>query len=147
MFHQVIRATIAALVLLPVYAHAGPIIVYQSIEARYLVSARTIDRTVAQDNRDSEFFQTQRESDPQDVVANAVLDGGRASSTVGLSFDLDESSNTFSLDTSIAAISDPSDDIYARVEVQIRTFIDFTIESDTDDLVELVFAVDGSWQE
>ena len=72
---------------------------------------------------------------PQDAFVNAAL--GSTTSSVELDFDLDQVNNLFSIDASIAAIGNDVDNSFARAVLTIGMFIDFTVESDTDDLVEL----------
>jgi len=142
MFHRILRATIATLVFLPVFAQAGPIIVYQSVEARSSVGATVTNRDTGESDSDS--IGTPVIPNPQDAVVNAAL--GSTSSTVGLDFELDQANNLFSIDASIAAIGNDVDNSFARAVLTIGMFIDFTVESDTDDLVELMFSFDGSRQ-
>jgi len=142
MFDQLARFTVAALLFLPVGAHAGVIteIQYQSVTARYILSGSVRDRNTGVG--DATGLSTSIVPDPPNFLGTASIDG--ASSTVGLTFDLDQTNNSFSFDAAIATVGNDEDNFIARAVVAIRMFIDFTIVSDSDDLVELVFSVDGS---
>jgi len=140
MFRQTLLAVIAALILVPSYVEAG-VIEYQEVALRYTIG--TSVRDFDDGGVDGEFRGTQIESNPQNTISRSSLSGGSAE--LALTFDLDEENNTFSLDASVAAIGNLAEDIGANVEATIRLFIDFTIVSDSSDLVELLFTADSSF--
>jgi len=140
MFRQTLVTVIAALIFVPSYVEAG-VIEYQEVALRYTIG--TSVRNFDNGGSDSEFRGTQIESNPQDTVSRSALTGGSAE--VALTFDLDEETNTFSLDASVAAIGNLAEDIGANVEATIRLFIDFIIVSDSSDPVELLFTADSSF--
>ena len=140
MIHDLLRATIAALVLLPVCAQAGPIIVYESVEARSGLSALVVNRDTGEP--DSDDFGSAATPSPQDASVSAAL--ASTSSTLGLDYDLNQANNSFSVNGSIEATGNDLNNSFARAFFSVGLFVDFTIESDTDDMVELVFSADGS---
>jgi len=140
MFRQTLVALIAILIFVSSCVEAG-VIQYQEVALRYTIG--TSVRDFDDGGSDGEFRATQIESNPQDTASGSALNGGSAE--VALTFDLDEVNNTFSLDASIAALSNLAEDVGANVEASIRLFIDFTIVSDSSDLVELLFTADSSF--
>ena len=140
MFRQKLAAIIAALLFIPSYVEAG-VIQYQEVALRYTIGTSVIDFDVGV--VDGEFTGTQIAPNPQDVTSSSAFNG--ASANVGLTFDLDEQNNTFSIDASVAAINNLAQNVGANVEATIRLFIDFTIVSDSSDLVELLFTADSSF--
>ena len=140
MFHRILRATIATLIFLPVCAQAGPIIEYQSVEGGWGATAAVLNGNPIDLNSDS----AGRPVEPNPIGGRVSSRPGSIRSTARVGFDLDQENNSFSVDASLAARGNGLSDSAVRATVSIDLFVDFTVESSTDDLVELVFSVDGS---
>ena len=150
MFHQVLhpqvlrahvlRAIVASLVLLPVCAQAGPIIEYQSVEGGWSATASVLNPSPIDRNSDS----AGRPVEPNPIGGSVSSRPGSIRSTARVGFDLDQTNNTFSVNGSLSATGNGQTDSGVRAVLSIELFVDFTVESDLDDLVELVFSVDGS---
>ncbi len=140
MFRKTLVAIIAASIFVPFCVEAG-VIQYQEVALRYTIGTTVTDFDDGRIDGESGF--TQIETDPQDVTSSAALNGGSAN--VGLTFDLDETNNTFAVDASVAAINNLAENVGSNVEATVRLFIDFTVVSDSSDLVELLFTADSSF--
>ena len=140
MLRQTLVAIIAALIFVPSYVEAG-VIQYQEVVLRYTVGTSVSDFNVGL--VDSDFAFINLESNPEDVTSSSAFNG--ASADVGLTFNLDQDNNTFSFNAAVSAINNLAENAGANVEATIRLFIDFTIVSDSSDLVELLFTADSSF--
>lgn len=137
---HIIRAIVATLVLLPVCAQAGPIIEYQSVEGGWSATAAVLNPSPIDRNSDS----AGRPVEPNPTGGSVSSRPGSIRSSARVGFDLDRANNSFSVDGSLSATGNGQTDSAVRTVLSIDLFVDFTVESDFDDLVELVFSVDGS---
>ena len=129
---------IAVFMFMPVCAQAA-VIQYQEVALRYLSTTQVRDATTFESDLNGSAIGII--PNPPDTLDMSTL--GDGSATLGFSFDLDQDNNAFLIDVVIATTNAPADNIFASASGQVRLFIDFTVESDQSDIVELMFSVDS----